>query len=159
MIRVCFICHGNICRSPMAEFIFKDMVEKQNISRQFYIASAATSREEIGNPVHPGTVRTLQKENIPVVPHQAVQMRASDYEEYDYLIGMDSANLRNMRRIVGSDPEKKMFLLLKFAGEEGDIADPWYTGNFEDTYRDVRLGCEGLLKYLSKEHPCTGSRR
>ena len=159
MIKILFICHGNICRSTMEQSVMQYLVERRGLSRSFQIDSAATSREEIGNPVHPGTVRKLQKENIPVVPHQAVQMRASDYEEYDYLIGMDSANLRNMRRIVGSDPEKKMFLLLKFAGEEGDIADPWYTGNFEDTYRDVRLGCEGLLKYLSKEHPCTGSRR
>ena len=146
MIKILFICHGNICRSTMAQSVMQYLVERRGLSRSFQIDSAATSREEIGNPVHPGTVRKLQKENIPVVPHQAVQMRASDYEEYDYLIGMDSANLRNMRRIVGSDPEKKMFLLLKFAGEEGDIADPWYTGNFEDTYRDVRLGCEGLLK-------------
>ena len=151
MKKILFICHGNICRSPMSEYIMKDLVKKAGLESQFHIESAATSREEIGNPVHPGTVEKLQNENIPVIPHRAVQMKASDYEEYDYLIGMDSANLRNMRRIVGGDSEKKMFLLLEFAGEKGDIADPWYTGNFEDTYRDVRRGCEGLLEHLLKE--------
>lgn len=153
MIKVLFICHGNICRSTMAQSVMQYLVNRQGISAAFQIDSAATSREEIGNPVHPGTVEKLQKESIPVIPRRAVQMKASDYEEYDYLIGMDSANLRNMRRIVGDDPEKKMFLLLEFAGEKGDIADPWYTGNFEDTYRDVRRGCEGLLVYfrLSKK--------
>lgn len=151
MIKILFICHGNICRSTMAQSVMQYLVKRRDLSHLFQIDSAATSREEIGNPVHPGTVQKLQKENIPVIPHRAVQMRPSDYEKYDYLIGMDSANLRNMKRIAGSDPEKKMFLLLEFAGEEGDIADPWYTGNFEDTYRDVRLGCEGLLAYLLKE--------
>ena len=151
MIKILFICHGNICRSTMAQSVMQYLVERRGLSHSFQIDSAATSREEIGNPVHPGTVRKLQKENIPVIPHRAVQMKASDYEEYDYLIGMDSANLRNMRRIVGGDSEKKMFLLLEFAGEKGDIADPWYTGNFEDTYREVRRGCEGLLGHLLKE--------
>ena len=151
MIKILFICDGNICRSTMAQSVMQYLVNRQGISTAFQIDSAATSREEIGNPVHPGTVEKLQKESIPVIPHRAVQMKASDYEEYDYLIGMDSANLRNMRRIVGGDPEKKMFLLLEFAGEKGDIADPWYTGNFEDTYRDVRWGCEGLLEHLLKE--------
>ena len=146
MTKILFVCHGNICRSPMAEFIFGDLVKKANLEASFQIESAAVSREEIGNPVHPGTVRKLQKKNIPVIPHRAVQMKASDYEEYDYLIGMDSANLRNMRRIVGGDSEKKMFLLLEFAGEKGDIADPWYTGNFESTYEDLTAGCREILE-------------
>lgn len=158
-IKILFICHGNICRSTMAQSVMQYLVNRRRISAAFQIDSAATSREEIGNPVHPGTVRKLQKENIPVIPHRAVQMTASDYEEYDYLIGMDSANLRNMKRIVGDDSEKKIFLLLEFAGEQDDIADPWYTGNFEDTYRDVRRGCEGLLAYLLKDRSNTRSRR
>lgn len=150
-IKILFICHGNICRSTMAQSVMQYLVNCRGLSPSFQIDSAATSREEIGNSVHSGTVRKLQKENIPVIPHRAVQMKMSDYEKYDYLIGMDSANLRNMKCIAGNDPEKKMFLLLEFAHEKGDIADPWYTGNFEDTYRDVRRGCEGLLSYLLKE--------
>lgn len=150
-IKILFICHGNICRSTMAQSVMQYLVNCRGLSPSFQIDSAATSREEIGNSVHSGTVRKLQKENIPVIPHRAVQMKMSDYEKYDYLIGMDSANLQNMRRIVGGDSEKKMFLLLEFAGEKGDIADPWYTGNFEDTYRDVRRGCEGLLEHLLKK--------
>ena len=138
----------------MAQSVMQYLVNRQGISAAFQIDSAATSREEIGNPLHPGTVEKLQKESILVIPHRAVQMKTSDYEEYDYLIGMDSANLRNMRCIVGDDPEKKMFLLLEFAGEKGDIADPWYTGNFEDTYRDVRRGCEGLWFILDCPRNC-----
>lgn len=142
MIKILFICHGNICRSTMAQSVMQYLVNRRGISAAFQIDSAATSREEIGNPVHPGTVEKLQKESIPVIPHRAVQMKASDYEEYDYLIGMDSANLRNMRRIVGGDSEKKMFLLLEFAGEKGDIADPWYTGILK-----IRIGmCAGGAK-------------
>ena len=151
MIKILFICHGNICRSTMAQSVMQYLVERRGLSHSFQIDSAATSREEIGNPVHPGTVRKLQKENIPVIPHRAVQMKASDYEEYDYLIGMDSANLRNMRAHVGGDSDKKMFDLLGFAGAKGDIPDAGYTGNFEDTYREVRRGCEGLLGHLLKE--------
>lgn len=150
-IKILFICHGNICRSTMAQSVMQYLVNCRGLSPSFQIDSAATSREEIGNSVHSGTVRKLQKENIPVIPHRAVQMKMSDYEKYDYLIGMDSANLRNMKCIAGNDSEKKMFLLLEFAGEKGDIADPWYTGNFEDTYRDVRRGCEGLLEHLLKK--------
>ena len=152
MIKILFICHGNICRSTMAQSVMQYLVNRQGSSAAFQIDSAATSREEIGNPVHPGTVGKLQKENIPVIPHRAVQMKASDYEEYDYLIGMDSMNIRNMMRILGGDPEGKVSKLLDFTERTGqDIADPWYTGNFEDTYRDVRRGCEGLLEHLLKE--------
>ena len=151
MIKVLFICHGNICRSTMAESVLTHLVHQLHLDNQFEIDSAATSCEEIGNPPHYGTKNKLYEENIPLVPHRARQMTRDDYLYFDYLIGMDSANLRNMRRIVGGDSEKKMFLLLEFAGEKGDIADPWYTGNFEDTYRDVRRGCEGLLEHLLQE--------
>ena len=151
MIKVLFICHGNICRSPMAEFVFKDMVVKAGLSRSFEIASAATSREEIGNPVHPGTRRILEPLGISCRGKHAVQATKKDYAHYDYLIGMDSWNIRNMMRIFGSDPEHKVYKLLEFAGRSDDVADPWYTGNFDVTYRDVFEGCEGLLKHIQKE--------
>ena len=148
-IKVLFICHGNICRSTMAESVFAHMVKQRHIESQFEIGSAATSREEIGNTPHYGTVDKLRRVGIPVVPHRAVQMTAADYERYDYLIGMDSANIRNMQRIAGGDPEGKIFRLLSFAGKERDIADPWYTGNFDETYQDIVEGLEGLLQYLT----------
>lgn len=148
MIKILFICHGNICRSTMAQFVFQDMVNKVGLSQQFYIDSAATSREEIGNGPHHGTVRKLRQEGIPVLPHRAVQMTKADYQQYDYLIGMDSWNIRNILRIVGSDRDGKVYKLLNFAGREADIADPWYTGNFDATYEDVREGCRGLLELL-----------
>lgn len=148
-IRVLFVCHGNICRSTMAESVFAHMVKQRHIESQFEIGSAATSREEIGNAPHYGTVDKLRRVGIPVVPHRAVQMTAADYERYDYLIGMDSANIRNMQRIAGGDPEGKIFRLLSFAGKERDIADPWYTGNFDETYQDIVEGLEGLLQYLT----------
>jgi protein-tyrosine phosphatase len=151
MIKVLFICHGNICRSPMAEFIFKDMVEKAGFGDAFEIASAATSREEIGNPVHPGTRRILESIGINCQGKYAVQITKKDYAHYDYLICMDSMNLRNMRRITGEDTEHKMYKLLEFAGRSEDVADPWYTGNFDVTYRDVCEGCRGLLKHILKE--------
>ena len=155
MIRVLFICHGNICRSPMAEFIFKDMVSKQGLSDRFYIASAATSTEEIwngiGNPVYPPAKRELAKHGITCEGKRAVQLKKSDYNKYDYLIGMEERNRRNMLRILGKDPEKKVSLLLDYADEHGDIADPWYTGNFDITYRDVVRGCEGFLTYLESK--------
>lgn len=149
MIKVLFICHGNICRSTMAESVFTYMVKQRHMESQFEIGSAATSREEIGNAPHYGTVDKLRRVGIPVVPHRAVQMTAADYERYDYLIGMDSANIRNMQRIAGGDPEGKIFRLLSFAGKERDIADPWYTGNFDETYQDIVEGLEGLLQYLT----------
>ena len=142
MIKILFICHGNICRSTMAQFVFQDMVNKAGLSGNFHIDSAATSREEIGNPPHHGTVRKMK-----------VQMTKKDYENYDYLIGMDSWNIRNMLSIVGNkDPEGKVARLLDFTSRAGqDIADPWYTGNFDVTYRDVREGCEGLLCQIMEE--------
>ena len=148
MIKILFVCHGNICRSPMAEFVFKDMVRRRGLEDQFYIASAATSTEEIGNPVHPGTRRKLREAGISCEGKYAIQMKKSDYEKYDYLIGMDEWNRRNMMRIVKKDPQKKLFLLLDFSDSPRDIADPWYTGNFEVTYRDIVEGCEAFLKFL-----------
>lgn len=149
MIKVLFCCHGNICRSTMAEMVLKHMVRERGIADQFYIDSAATSREEIGNGVHYGTRRKLAQVGIPCGDHRAVQMTKQDYAAYDYLIGMDSANIRNMQRIAGGDPDGKICKLLDFSDRKGmDIADPWYTGNFDATYEDVCEGCEGLLKYL-----------
>lgn len=151
MIKILFVCHGNICRSPMAEFLLKDMVQKRNLSARFHIASAATSTEEIGNPVHRGTRDILRRHGIDTSGKRARQMTWRDYEEYDYLIGMDKANVLNMARIAVGDPEEKIYLLLHFAGEETNIADPWYTGDFETTYRDVVRGCEGFLKFLARK--------
>ena len=153
MIKVLFICHGNICRSPMAEFILKDMVQKRGIADHFYIASAATSTEEIwngiGNPVYPPAREELAKHGIGCAGKRAVQVTKADYENYDYLICMDSNNLRNLSRIIGPDKDGKVSLLLDYAGRTGQsIADPWYTGNFALTYTDVVEGCEGLLNYL-----------
>ncbi len=155
MIKILFICHGNICRSPMAEFVMKDIVSQQNMSESFYIVSAATSTEEIwngiGNPVYPPAKAKLAEHGIDCSGKRAVQLTRSDYERYDYLIGMDSANIRNMHRIFGGDPEGKVCKLLSFAGSERDISDPWYTGDFEKTYHDVLAGCQGLLKYLQEQ--------
>ena len=152
MIKVLFICHGNICRSPMAEFIMKDMLTKRGISDKFYIASAATSTEEIwngvGNPVYPPAKKELAKHGISCEGKRAVQITRSDYGKYDYILGMEERNIRNILRIVGKDPEHKVKLLLDYSDAPRDIADPWYTGNFESTYRDVVEGCEGFLKYL-----------
>lgn len=150
MIKVLFVCHGNICRSTMAEFVMKHIVRKAGKEHLFWIASAATSREEIGNPVHPGTNRKLASVGIPVEPHCAVQMTKADYDQYDYIIGMDSWNMKNILRITGGDPEHKLYKLLGFTRRKGqDIADPWYTGNFDETYQDVEEGCRGLFQYLT----------
>ncbi len=146
MIKILFIC-----RSPMAEFVMKDLVQRANRQSQFYIASAATSTEEIGNPVHRGTREKLKSVGISTAGKTAVQMKRSDYAKYDYLIGMDSWNIRNMLMISGGDPEGKVHKLLEFAGSSRDVADPWYTGDFESTYRDVLAGCQGLLKQLMPE--------
>lgn len=150
MIKILFICHGNICRSPMAEFIFKDMVEKSGISDKFYVASAATSYEEIGNPVHRGTAKILDRLGISYSEKRAIHLEKSDYEKYDYLVCMDSANVRNTLRITGNDTENKIHKLLEFTGGYEDVADPWYTGEFDKTYKDILAGCEGLLRYIEK---------
>ena len=152
MIKVLFICHGNICRSPMAEFIFKEMVKKHGLEDQFLIKSAATSTEEIwngiGNPVYPPAKKELARHGISCDKKRAVQMCRADYEKYEYLIGMDDWNIRNMTRIAGGDPEHKICKLLEFAGSKRDIADPWYTGNFDVTYEDIMEGCRALLEKL-----------
>ena len=155
MIRVLFVCLGNICRSPMAEFIMKSIVSERSLSDRFYIASAATSTEEIwngvGNPVYPPAKRELAKHGISCEGQRAVQITKADYGKYDYILGMEERNIRNILRIVGKDPEHKVKLLLDYSDHPRDIADPWYTGNFESTYRDVVEGCEGFLLYLERE--------
>ena len=144
MTNILFVCHGNICRSPMAEFVMKDLVEKAGLASQFRIASAATSREEIGNPVYPPARRKLAE-------HAARQITARDYQGYDLLIAMDSANLRNMRRFYGGDPAGKIHMLLEYADRPGEeVADPWYTGDFQATWEDVSAGCAGLLEQLTE---------
>ena len=145
MTKILFVCHGNICRSPMAEFIMKDLVRKAGLADRFHIGSAATSREELGNPVYPPARRKLAEHGIACAGHAARQLTAQDYENYDLLIGMDRANLRNMRRICGGDPDGKLSLLLDHTGRSGDVADPWYTGDFEATWQDVLAGCQALL--------------
>ncbi len=151
MIKILFVCHGNICRSPMAEFVFRDLVEKQGLGEQFEIASAATSSEEVGNRVHQGTRRKLQAQGISTEGKYAVQLKGQDYAAYDYIIGMEQYNLVGMRRILGADPQKKLCLLLDFSEHPRDIADPWFTGNFDLTYDDILEGCNALLDYLKRE--------
>lgn len=152
MIRILFVCHGNICRSTMAQFVMEYLVDRAGLKDQFEIDSAATSREEIGNGPHPGTVRKMHEMGIPMREHRARQIRRDDYDRYDMIIGMDEWNNRNILRIVGNDPEGKISSLLDYTPRKGqEIADPWYTGNFEDTYRDVDEGCRGLLKYLKNQ--------
>ena len=155
MIRVLFVCLGNICRSPMAEFIMKSIISERGLSDRFYIASAATSTEEIwngvGNPVYPPAKRELAKHGISCEGKRAVQITKADYGKYDYILGMEERNIRNILRIVGKDPEHKVKLLLDFTDRPGrSIADPWYTGDFEETYRDVYEGCTALLEALEK---------
>ena len=151
MIKILFICHGNICRSPMAEFVMKDLVKKAGMEQQFHIESAATSTEELGNPVYPPAKRKLAEHGIGCTGKTARQLQCRDGGRFDLLIGMDRANLRNMRRICGSEFEDKMHLLLDFSDHPGEVADPWYTGDFEATWRDVLDGCSGLLARLTAE--------
>ena len=151
MIKVLFICHGNICRSTMCESVFTHMVKKRKLEDQFLIDSAATSREEIGNPPHRGTVKKLREVNIPLIPHRAKQVTWEDYKKFDYIIGMDTWNIRNLNRMLKGDPDGKIYKLLSFSESGRDIADPWYTGNFDETYSDIVEGCESFLEYLKKE--------
>ena len=151
MIKILFVCHGNICRSPMAEFVMKDMVRKAGLENQFHIASAATSGEELGNPVYPPARRKLAEHGIDCSGKTARRLRKSDYTQYDLLIGMEQAKLRNRQRMCGGDPEGKLYLLLDFTNRPGNVADPWYTGDFEATWRDVEQGCQGLLQELAQE--------
>ncbi len=148
MIKIMFVCHGNICRSPMAEFICKDMVNKMGLSDEFYITSSATSTEEIGNPVHYGTRRILKKHGISPDGKYAVQITKSDYEKYDYIVCMDRNNLRNIKYIIPSDPDNKISLLMEYTGISRDVADPWYTGDFETTENDILSGCKALLNSI-----------
>lgn len=148
MIKIMFVCHGNICRSPMAEFVFLDIAKKRGLSSKITAESSATSTEEIGNDVHYGTKRILDKYGIAYHRREATQLVRSDYGKYDLFVGMDSANIRNMLRIFGSDPEGKVIKLLDLTDRGGDVADPWYTGDFETTYRDVIDGCDALIDKL-----------
>ena len=155
MIKVLFLCHGNICRSPMAEFVMKDMVKKRGMEDMFYIASSATSTEEIwrgvGNPVYPPAQRELLKHGISCEGKRAVQITPEDYDKYDIILCMDSNNMRNIKRIIPLDPQKKIHRLMSFTSRDRDVADPWYTGDFETTYRDVYDGCSAVLEYLLKK--------
>lgn len=150
MIRILFICHGNICRSTMAEYVMIHLVKQAGLENKFNIDSKATSTEELGNPPHPGTVKKLKSLGIPMHAHYASKMKQSDYYNFDYIIGMDSANRQNILRICGGDPDQKVYLLLDFTQEPKDIADPWYTGNFDATYEDVLKGCKALLQKLKE---------
>lgn len=151
MINVIFICHGNICRSPMAEFLFKDMVKKKGVEDKFFIASAATSTEEIGNSVHYGTRRRLAAVGISVDGKRAVRLTKGDYAKYDYILGMEQVNVRNILRITGGDPQVKVSRLLDFSDRPRDIADPWYTGDFDTTYDDIMEGLEAFYDHLISE--------
>lgn len=151
MTKILFVCHGNICRSPMAEFVMKDLVRKAGRAEEFSIASAATSTEEIGNPVYPPARRMLAAHGIDCTGKTARQLRKADYAQYDYLIGMDQANFRNMQRMCGGDPDGKIYLLLDFTDRPGQVADPWYTGDFQATWEDVLEGCEGLLRHIDNQ--------
>lgn len=151
LIKVMFVCLGNICRSPMAEFVFRDMVEKAGLKDSFFIASSATSNEEEGNPVHHGTRNILKKHSISVVGKRAVQLTKKDYIEYDYLIAMEQRNITSMQRIIGEDTKKKVYRLLDFSDHKRDIADPWYTENFEKTYQDICEGCTNLLEFMKEK--------
>lgn len=150
MNRILFVCHGNICRSTMAQFVMEDLVRRAGRASEFEIDSAATSTEEIGSRPHPGTVTKLAEVGVPVGEHRARQVRRDEYGAWDLIVYMDAENERGLRRLLGGDPDGKCVRLLSFAGRDGeDVADPWYTGDFDATYRDVLAGCEGLLKNLS----------
>ena len=152
MIKIMFVCHGNICRSPMAEFIFKDMIKKMGIEKEFFVQSSATSTEEIwgdkGNPVYPPAKKKLAEHNISCEGKRAVQLKKDDYDKYDYIIGMEQVNVRNILKIVKEDKENKVFRLMDFTDNKKDIQDPWYSGNFDITYDEIYEGCKGLLRYL-----------
>ena len=153
MTKILFVCHGNICRSPMAELIFKDLVRKSGRAEEFEVASCATSREEIwngvGNPVYPPAREELAKHGIGCAGKRAVQLTKADYNHYDHLIGMDENNIRNMMRILGADPEGKVRKLMDYTGRGGDVADPWYSDRFDIAYRDIEEGCKALLEHLT----------
>jgi len=149
--KILFICHGNICRSPMAEFVMKRLVDEAGMAEQFEIASAATSTEEIGNPVYPPARRKLAEHGIGCAGKTARQITRADYRHYDYVIAMDHNNLRNLHRLLGDDSEGKISLLMDYTSRPGDVADPWYTGDFEATWRDVIEGCQGFLDFIREK--------
>jgi len=151
MKKILFVCHGNICRSPMAEMIFKHLLRQQGLADQFEVASAATSTEEIGNPIYPPARRELAAHGVPVEKRGARQVTVHDYAHFDLLIGMDNANIRNLRRMLGSDPQGKICRLMDFTERPGEVSDPWYSDRFDVCYRDVLEGCEALLAYLLRE--------
>ncbi|MCR5177183.1 MAG: low molecular weight phosphotyrosine protein phosphatase [Anaerovibrio sp.] len=151
MTKICFVCHGNICRSTMAEFVMKDLVKKEGLENQFYIQSRATHRDELGADTHWGTREKLDQEGIPYSKRKATLMTKEDYGQYDYILGMDEENIRYIDSIIGDDPEHKVHMLMDYAGEHRRINDPWYTGNFDDTFRDVMRGCKGLFKNIIKK--------
>ena len=148
MIKVLFICHGNICRSPLAEIVFKKMVEDEGLSYNFLIDSAATSREEIGNPIYPPVRDLLRRRGVSYEPHYARQVTREEMEEFDYIVCMERYNVRNLERLFGHDFNSKISLLLDYTSKPGDVADPWYSGDFETTWNDVNEGCRGLLEKL-----------
>ena len=151
MTKILFVCHGNICRSPMARFIMEELIQKEGLSDGFWIDSAATSTEELGNGLYYPAEQILRRHGIPCTGHIARQIKRQDYETYDLLIGMDHANIRNMRNAFGGDPDGKIRLMSKFGDFEGEIADPWYTRDFELSFRQIENGCHGLLKYIKEE--------
>lgn len=148
MKNILMVCHGNICRSTMAEFVMKHLVKQAGLESEFHIQSAATHRDEIGSDTHYGTKEILRQKGVPFTPRHAVQMVKADYEKYDLIIGMDKENMTYIKRIIGSDPENKVHMLMSYAGENREVADPWYTGNFVTTYNDVLKGCTALLEQL-----------
>ena len=152
MVKILFICHGNICRSAMSEFIMRDMIKKRGLADELQVSSAATSREEIGNDMYPPARRKLDKENIPYTRHHARQVTRQDYDEYDLLVCMEQYNIRNLKRIIPDDPDNKIHLLLEYSDNTRDISDPWYTGDFDRAYDDITEGCEGLIEHLKKEN-------
>ena len=148
--RIMFVCHGNICRSPLAEFVMKDLASRQGLSDELYIESSATSAEEIGNPIYPPIKDVMRKHNIPFSEHYATRLKAEDYDKFDLFIIMDSNNLRNIMRIFGEDREEKIHFLLEYTGNKRDVADPWYYGNFEETYNDILNGCKALIEHIKR---------
>lgn len=150
MVHVLFVCHGNICRSPMAEFLFRDLLQKKGLSHDFFIASAATSREEIGNTVYPPAKKKLSSLGIDCCGKTARQVTRQDYQDFDYFLVMEAYNTKNLMRILGDDPQKKVYRLLDFSSHPRDIADPWYTGNFDITHSDIMEGLESFLAFILK---------
>lgn len=151
MYKILFVCHGNICRSAMSEFIMKDIINKRGLADKIQVSSAATSREEIGNDMYPPAKRKLDKEHIPYTRRQARQITQADYAQYDCILCMEEFNIRNLKRIIPSDPDNKIHLLLDYSDSPRDISDPWFTGDFDKAYDDITEGCENLLKYLHTE--------